>query len=145
MPQTLTNKKLRGLTRAGGEAAKTLYTDWPHDFVLVGLENSRIFYKDLNFQQWGFGYVSILERQSDPVIRDNMISHLKNVYLDAINYGFQRAKSIHAKVLNDIEEGIYTWHDAAAIANALQMHIQRPLTLEEMKQNNEDDQVHRKC
>jgi hypothetical protein len=124
MPQTFTH--------ALGGSGKMLYTDWPHDFVLVGLENSRIFYKDLNFQQWGFGYVSILERQSDPVIRDNMISHLKNDYLDAINYGFQRAKSVLAKVLNDIEEGMYTWSDAAAIANPRQTHIQRQLTLDEM-------------
>jgi hypothetical protein len=89
---TVNSKKARGLMRAGGEAAKTLYTDWPHDFVLVGLENHRVFYKDLNFQQWGYGYVSILERQTDPLIRENMITHLKNTYLDAINYGFKRAK-----------------------------------------------------
>jgi hypothetical protein len=30
---TVNNKKARGLMRAGGEAAKTLYTDWPHDFL----------------------------------------------------------------------------------------------------------------
>jgi hypothetical protein len=103
---TVNSKKARGLMRAGGEAAKTLYTDWPHDFVLVGLENHQVFYKDFNFQQWGYGYVSILERQTDPLIREDMITHLKNTYLDAINYGFKRAKCVHAKILNDIQEGI---------------------------------------
>jgi hypothetical protein len=84
--------------------------------------------------------MSILERQTDPIIRENMITHLKNTYLDAINYGFKRAKCVHAKILNDIEEGTYTWRDGAAIAHARQTHIQRPLTLEEIKEGWEHEE-----
>jgi hypothetical protein len=144
VPSFINNKKARGLMRAGGEAAQTLYTEWPHDFVLVGLENKRVFYKDLNFEQWGFGYVSILERQTDPVVRENMIRHLKNIYQDAINFGFKRAKSVHAKILNDIEEGVYTWRDTHAIAHARQVHIQRPLTLDELKDNIQEEETTKK-
>jgi hypothetical protein len=49
-------KKARGLMRAGGEASKHLYTDWPHDFVLMGSDNDRIFYKDLTIEQWSYGF-----------------------------------------------------------------------------------------
>jgi hypothetical protein len=37
----INNKKARGLMRAGGEASKHLYTDWPHNFVLVGSDKER--------------------------------------------------------------------------------------------------------
>jgi hypothetical protein len=61
----INNKKARGLMRAGGEASRHLYTDWPHDYVLVGSDNERVFYKDLNIEQWSYGYVSIIEKQSN--------------------------------------------------------------------------------
>jgi hypothetical protein len=50
-PNNSNIKKARGLMRAGGEASKHLYTDWPHDFVLVGSDNDMIFYKDLTIEQ----------------------------------------------------------------------------------------------
>jgi hypothetical protein len=55
----INNKKARGLMRAAGEA-KHLYTDWPPDFVLVGSDNDRVFYKDLSLEQWSYGYVNII-------------------------------------------------------------------------------------
>jgi hypothetical protein len=87
------NKKARGLMRAGGESSKHLYTDWPHDYVLVGSDNERVFYKDLSIEQWSYGYVSSIERQNNPVVQKNMLSHLKDTYLDSMLYGFKRPKA----------------------------------------------------
>jgi hypothetical protein len=89
--------------RAGGESSKHIHIDWPHDFILAGPDKNRIFYKDLNLEQWGYGYTCILEIQTDIRVKNNMISHLKNVFQDTISYGFRRAKGAHAEVLNEME------------------------------------------
>jgi hypothetical protein len=46
-----TNKKARGLLRAGGESSRHLHIDWPHDFILAGPDKNHIFYKNLNLEQ----------------------------------------------------------------------------------------------
>jgi hypothetical protein len=43
-----------------------------------------------------------------------MISHLKNSYMDAILYGFRRAKCVHGKILTEIEDGRLTWLERIA-------------------------------
>jgi hypothetical protein len=98
----INNKKARGLMWAWGEASRHLYTDWPHDYVLVGSDNERVFYKDLNIEQWSYSYVSIIEKQSNPIVQKNMLSHLKDTYMESMLYGFKRAKGVHGKVLTAI-------------------------------------------
>jgi hypothetical protein len=138
-------KKARGLMRAGGEASKHLYTDWPHDFVLVGSDNDRIFYKDLTIEQWSYGFMAIIEKEPHPIFKANMISHLNNTYMDAILYGFRRAKCVHGKILTEIEDGRLTWLDSERIADTRKTHIQRPLTLEDYReQQREDASAHRR-
>jgi hypothetical protein len=127
-------KKARGLMRAGGEASRHLYTDWPHDFVLVGSDNDRVFYKDLTIEQWSYGFLAIIEKEVNPVIQANMISHLKCTYMDAILYGFRRAKYVHRKILTEIEDGRLTWMDADRIAETQKTRMQRPLTLEDYRE-----------
>jgi hypothetical protein len=56
--QYITSKKARGLLRAGG----------PHDHILVGPDKERVFYKNLNMEQWAYGYTCILESQVNQII-----------------------------------------------------------------------------
>jgi hypothetical protein len=65
------NKKSSGLLRVGGH----VHIDWPHDYVLSGPDKDRIYYEDLNLEQWAYGYTCILENQTNPVVKDNMIGH----------------------------------------------------------------------
>jgi hypothetical protein len=133
-----TNKKTRGLLRAGGESSKHIHIDWPHDFILAGPDKNRIYYKDLNLEQWGYGYTSILENQTDIRVKNNMISHLKNVFQDTISYGFRRAKGAHAEVLNEMEIGKFDWLNAHAISETRKTHTQRPMTWEELHERQSD-------
>jgi hypothetical protein len=55
------NKKSRRLLRAGGESSRHVHIDWPHDYVLSGPDKDRIYYKDLNLEQWAYCYTCILE------------------------------------------------------------------------------------
>jgi hypothetical protein len=126
--------------RAGGESSKHLYTDWPHDHVLVGNDNERIYYKDLSIEQWSYGYVSIIEKQANPTVQRNMLAHLKDTYMDSILYGFKRAKGVHSKVLTAIEDGKVTWHEPQAIAELRKNYAQRPLTLQELEEQRREEQ-----
>jgi hypothetical protein len=132
-------KKARGLMRAGGEASRHLYTDWPHNFVLVGSDNDRIFYKDLTIEQWSYGFLAIIEKEINRTIQANMIAHLKNTYMDAILYGFRRAKCVHGKILTEIEDGRLTWLEGDCIADTRKTHIQRPLTLEDYRKQQREE------
>jgi hypothetical protein len=127
------NKKARGLMRAGGEAARHFYVDWPHDFVLEGIDNQRIFYKDLTIEQWAYGFVAIIEKETNYIIKNNMISHLKNTFMDTILYGFRRAKGVHGKILTDIEDGRLSWLEGDKISETRRTHVQRPMTLQDYK------------
>jgi hypothetical protein len=119
------NKKSRCLLRAGGESSRHVHIDWPHDYVLSGPDKDRIYYKDLNLEQWAYGYTCILENQSNPQIKDNMIGHLKHFFHDTISYGFRRAKGAHAEVLSEMELGKFNWHDQHAITETRRTHTQR--------------------
>jgi hypothetical protein len=133
------NKKARGLLRAGGEASRHVHIDWPHDFVLSGPDKDRICYKDLNLEQWAYGYTCILENQTNPVVKDNMIGHLKHFFHDTISYGFKRAKGAHAEVLSEMELGKFNWQDRHAISETRKTHTQRPMTWEEwLERQNEN-------
>jgi hypothetical protein len=138
-PSNLNIKKARGLMRAGREASRHLYTDWPHDFVLVGSDNDRVFYRDLSMEQWSYGFMSIIEKEVHPIIKQNMISHLKNLYMDAILYGFKRTKSVHGKVLTEIEDGWLTWLDAERITETRKTYMQRPLTLDDYREQQREE------
>jgi hypothetical protein len=107
--------------------------------VLVGSDNDRVFYKDLTIEQWSYGFLAIIEKEVNPVIQVNMISHLKQTYMDAIFYGFCRAKCVHGKILTEIEDGCLTWLDADRIADTRKMHMQRPLTLEDYREQQRDE------
>jgi hypothetical protein len=67
-------------------------------------------------EQWAYGYTCILKNQVSYKVKDNMITHLKNVFQDSMAYGFRRAKGAHAEVLNEMEMGKLNWLDAAKIA-----------------------------
>jgi hypothetical protein len=125
--------------RAGSEAAKHYYVDWPHDFVLEGIDNQRIFYKDLTIEQWGYGFAAIIEKETNTVIKNNMITHLKNTFMDAILYGFCRSKGVHGKILTDIEDGRLTWLEGEKIAETRRTHVQRPMTLQDYRHHLEDE------
>jgi hypothetical protein len=127
------NKKTCGLLRAGGEASRHVYQEWPHDYVMVGPDKNRIYYKELNIEQFGYGYLSIMERQNNIIIKDNMITHLKNLFLDSMTVGFRRAKGAHAEVLTAMESGSFNWGDAQAIDETRKTHTQRPLTADELR------------
>jgi hypothetical protein len=103
--QYISSKKARGLLRAGGEASKHVHIEWPHDHILVGPDKDRVYYKNLNMEQWAYGYTCIMENQSNYKIKDNMITHLKHVFQDSMSYGFRRAKGAHAEILNEMELG----------------------------------------
>jgi hypothetical protein len=45
-----------------------------------------------------------------------MISHLKNTFMEAILYGYCRAKGVHGKTLTDIEDGRLSWLDGDKIS-----------------------------
>jgi hypothetical protein len=126
------NKKAHGLLRAGGEASHHVYQEWPHDYVMVGPDKYRIYYKELNIEQFGYGYLSIMERQINIVNKDNMITHLKNLFPDSMTVGFRRAKGAHAEVLTAMESGRFNLGDAQAIDETRKTHTQRPLTEEEL-------------
>jgi hypothetical protein len=53
--QISTNKKSRGLMRAGGEASQHVYTEWPHDYVMVDPDQQQVYYRDLTLEQWAYG------------------------------------------------------------------------------------------
>jgi hypothetical protein len=108
--------------------------------VLVGSDNERVYYKDLSIEQWSYGYVSIIEKQANPLVQRNMLAHLKDTYIDSILYGFKRAKGVHGKILTAIEDGKVTWHKPQAIAELRKNHAQRPLTLEELEEQHREEQ-----
>jgi hypothetical protein len=108
--------------------------------VLVGSDNERVFYKDLNIEQWSYGYVSIIEKQSNPIVQKNMLSHLKDTYMDSMLYGFKRAKGVHGMVLTAIEDGKVTWFEPQSISELRKNHAQRPLTLDELEEQHRDEQ-----
>jgi hypothetical protein len=111
----------------------------------VGSDNDRIFYKDLTIEQWSYGFLAIIEKETHPIIKADMISHLKNTYMDAILYGFRRAKCVHGKILTEIEDGRLTWLDSERIADTRKTHIQRPLTLEDYReQQREEASAHKR-
>jgi hypothetical protein len=91
-----------------------MHIDWPHDYILSGPDKERVFYKDLNLEQWGYGYACILENQNNPQVKDNIISHLKHFFYNTMSYGFRRSKGAHTEVLSEMELGKFTWHDQHA-------------------------------
>jgi hypothetical protein len=128
------SKKAWGLLRAGVEASKHVHIEWPHDHILVGPDKDRVFYKNLNMEQWAYGYTCIMENQSNYKVKDNMITHLKHVFQDSMSYGFRRAKGAHAEVLNEMELGKINWLDAHAISELRKTHTQKQMTMEEWQE-----------
>jgi hypothetical protein len=84
-------------------------------------------------------FLAIIEKETHPIIKANMISHLKNTYMDTILYGFRRAKCVHGKILTGIEDGRLTWLDSERIADTRKTHIQCPLTLEDYREQQRED------
>jgi hypothetical protein len=68
-----------------------------------------------------------------------MISHLKNAFMDAILYGFCRAKGVHGKILTDIKDGRLSWLDGEKISETRRTHVQRPMTLQDYKGQGEEE------
>jgi hypothetical protein len=93
-------------------------------------------------EQWAYGYTCILENQVNHKVKDNMITHLKNVFPDSIAYGFRRAKGTHAEVLNEIEMQKINWLDASKISEIRKTHTQKPITAEELQEKHTEGKSH---
>jgi hypothetical protein len=85
-------------------------------------------------EQWAYGYTCIIENQSNYKVKDNMITHLKQVFQDSMSYGFRRVKGAYAEVLNEMELGKINWLDAHAISELRKTHTQKQMTMEEWQE-----------
>jgi hypothetical protein len=102
---------------------------------MVGPDQQLVYYRDLTLEQWAYGYLSILERQVNTETKQNMIVHLKDLFMDTMLYGFRRAKGAHAKVLTDLEDGKYSWGDIQRIAETRRLQAQVPITIDERRED----------
>lgn len=100
--------------------------EWPHFHVFKGGDRSPAQYDGLSVQEFVFGYTNVLLKAGLPSDdKEAMLLHLRNIMLDACEYGWAGARNAHAIVLQQIEQGRLTWSDTALIQDIRRTYGQR--------------------
>jgi len=128
--ETLTNQlRLKsGRSRVGTEAPITSVTEWPQDFVFVGLERNKCKYDDLDLAQWCAGFSAIITLKmhaGQHSLVENMLNYFADCMQEVVDMGFLPVRGAHAVVLSHIETGRLSWEEKGAPAALRRMYVSR--------------------
>ena len=72
-------------------------------------------YKQLTQSQFVLGFLHLVQEESDPFIRCNMVEYLTELFQNVCDFGWQSAKGAHLVVMTKMEEGLASWADLKKI------------------------------
>lgn len=101
--------------------------DWPQFGVYKGPHRIPAKYEDLTIQEFVFGYLGhILKDRTSRDTSQAMLSHLRELMLDATMYPWESVRSFHGIVLGMMEQDELSWHDKRTIQELRLQYAQRP-------------------
>ena len=102
--------------------------NWPHEYILGGLNKQRITFDQLNLTQFVNGFVKgVLDEESEK-IREKMLQYLCDLMEDAQDFSWASAKASHAVLLCEMERGTVDWSSTSCIDRIRRAHAQRHTT-----------------
>ncbi len=92
----------------------TLDIPWPHYYV-TSANQRPAHYDELSVEEFVYGYMCVHNQEKDTAIQSAMRKHLCEIMLDSRQYGWEKARSFHALILAQMEQGRLNWLDSAGI------------------------------
>ena len=100
--------------------------DWPHFYVYRGHSRKPATYENLSIAEFVFGYVSIvLDGQESAATQATMLSHLRELMHDAMDFPWHNVRNFHGVVLNQMELARISWQDGQTIENLRRTYSRR--------------------
>ncbi len=124
--QSSTRGKKSGIVRTAEDIVE-LDLPWPHYPIYMGLERKAANYLELSPEQFVFGFLDNMERES-PDLQPILLDHLKDMMEDAVEYSWPNARAFHGIIMQMMEMNKLTWLDAERIERLRRRYAQRPVS-----------------
>lgn len=100
--------------------------EWPHFHVFRGADRKPAQYDDLSMAEFVFGYLAIVQEGEHPsTVKRAMLLHLQGLMQDAAEYTFEGARNCHAIILQQLEQGRFTWTNTDKLLELRRTYAQR--------------------
>ena len=117
-----------GRDRVAGSENTRKYVPWPQEFIFVGPTRARVAYDSLNQAQFTAGMLEIVNAESHPQIKSNMITYLAQIHKDIADFSYSTMLAINAVVLTAVEEGRADWTDLDGINTMRKQYLMNSLS-----------------
>ena len=87
---------------------------WPHEMVTASVGQALV-YNDMNLVLFSNGYLTIVAGENSPVIKDTMLTHLRELFEEV--YGLMVVREYYTAWLQLLEQGLVTWSDQSRDQN----------------------------
>ena len=101
--------------------------DWPHFYVYRGQERKPIQYAQITQSEFMYGFLAMLDNPRNTMDKEIMLALLKDLMLDASQYGWTHIRSYYSMLASGVEMARYSWSDTAQIAELRMQFAQRPM------------------
>ena len=101
--------------------------DWPHFYVYRGQERKPIQYAQITQSEFMYGFLAMLDNPRNTMDKEVMLALLKDLMLDASQYGWTHIRSYYSMLASGVEMARYSWSDTAQIAELRMQFAQRPM------------------
>ena len=99
--------------------------DWPHYHVYRGPDRRAARYEDLTVPEFVFGFLSQMTSTAGGKTSQKMLTHLRGMMRDAIDFPWANVRNYHGIVLSQMEMDRLTWHDDEAIEGLRNTYMTR--------------------
>ena len=99
--------------------------DWPHYHVYRGPDRRAARYEDLTVPEFVFGFLSQMTSTAGGKTSQKMLTHLRGMMRDAIDFPWANVRNYHGIVLSQMEMDRMDWHDDEAIEGLRNTYMTR--------------------
>ena len=103
-----------GAVSTGMDTIKTII-DWPHFHVRKGPKHTASELSEITSEEFVLGYLRMLDDPESQFDRDRMLSLLKDILEDCVDFGWEQARGFYAYLGNEVEQRRMKWSDTEQI------------------------------
>ena len=100
--------------------------DWPHFYIYRGQDRRSPHFGELTLAEFLFGFLSMVNNPRNNLNKELMLSILKDMMLDATQFGWPQIRNYYSILASGIEMARYDWSDGSQVSALRAQYAQRP-------------------
>ena len=115
VPRKWRNRQRKSGAVSTGMDSIKVFVDWPHFHIQKGPKQIAPELSDITAEEFVLGYLRMLDDPDSQFDRERMLSILKDILEDSVDFGWERAKAFYTMLGRQVEQRRLLWSDTEQI------------------------------